>query len=116
MLVIFFRGRNPAGIIEDARNEGILQDGDKVVIVCRENDNLAQPGDVTSVELPKVEPVTLVANGGTTAQVVPLIVNIVKNCSHAMIADLQRDGLKILYRQGMASRSSIARGWGVNDE
>lgn len=70
--VIFFRGRNTAGIIEDARAAGI--DGE-FVIVCRDGDALAEPGDIPVSEF-KIEPsddIIVVANGGTTAQAAPVI-------------------------------------------
>jgi len=79
-LVVFFRGRNTAAIMNDAHEAEILDPGDRVVVVARKGDELAQPGDVFpgwdgqyGVPLTGYVKVVVIANGGTTAQQVPLI-------------------------------------------
>jgi hypothetical protein len=79
-LVVFFRGRNTASIMSDANGAEILDPGDRVVVVAREGDELAAPGDVVpawdggyGIPLTGYVKVVVIANGGTTAQQVPLI-------------------------------------------
>lgn len=68
--VIFFRGRNTKGIIEDARAAGI--DGE-FIVVCRDGDALAEPGDIPVSDFEPGDDIIIVANGGTTAQAAPVI-------------------------------------------
>lgn len=79
-LVVFFRGRNTSSIMNDAHNAGILDPGDRVVVVARKGDELAEPGDVFpgwdggyGVPLTGYAKIIVVANGGTTAQQAPLL-------------------------------------------
>ena len=79
-IVVFFRGRNTANIMSDANRAEILDPGDRVVVVAREGDELAEPGDVFpgwdggyGIPLQGVQKLTIVANGGTTAQQAPLL-------------------------------------------
>lgn len=72
---IFFRGRNTAAIVNDARLAGIVPDEATITIVARQDDALAEPGDVTDVpNWHAGDDVRIVANGGTSAQLVPVIV------------------------------------------
>lgn len=74
---IFFRGRNTAAIIADAAER--LGPADVTIIVAREGDALAQPGDVEGVEPPWVAGEwQIICNGGTTAQLVPLLASIIR--------------------------------------
>lgn len=78
--VIFFRGRNTDGIIADAKAFGIVGDGDKCYVICREGDALAQPGDMTPDQfrndlfIHDDDNFIIIANGGTTKQLVPVVV------------------------------------------
>ena len=78
--IIFFRGRNTAAIMNDARKAGLIPDDAKVVIICRDDDRLAEPGDIQAGRMKSREQCfmpgddwTIVANGGTSAQLAPLL-------------------------------------------
>lgn len=102
MLAIVFRGRNTDNIIADAKREGIITDDHQIVIVCRQDDTLAQDGDVTSLDsIP--DDTTIIANGGTTAQLVPILLDVTQFAHRYRIVDVQRDGIVIL-AQGTGSR------------
>ena len=70
--VIFFRGRNTKSIIQDAERLGVVTQKDKIIVVCRKNDDLAEPGDEIGVHHIDGN-VVVVCNGGTTQQQVPVI-------------------------------------------
>ena len=79
-LVIFFRGRNTSRVMNDAHSAGVLDPGDRVVVISRKDDTLAEAGDVSpgwdgryGVPLEGYQKLVVVANGGTTAQQAPLL-------------------------------------------
>lgn len=78
--VVFFRGRSTAAIMEDARRLGLLCEQDRVIIVKRRHDQLAEPGDVLEPPFPIWGELVVVCNGGTTEQQVPTIVNAMQHC------------------------------------
>lgn len=114
MRTIFFRGRNTAAIIEDARR--YLGDLGEITVVCRDGDQLYEVGDIAISDLSLIvsdgEDLAVVANGGTTAQLVPVVASLTRNAASAdalagswdsqgriperswkyHILDLQRDG------------------------
>ena len=115
--VIFFRGRNTGNIIADAKAFGVLTETDDVVIVARKGDALAEEGDVTEVLPQTAGELTIVANGGTTAQLAPYLFNLGFAAGgdvarryderiydaydpnprlHLKVLDLQRDGVTVL--------------------
>lgn len=71
--VVFFRGYNTANIIADARRFGLIGDHDTIVVMCRKDDALAEPGDRIHIGLIN-GPVVVVCNGGTTGQQIPVVV------------------------------------------
>ena len=96
--VVFFRGRNTSGILSDARRLGVVADDDRVVVICRENDALAEEGDVTVPPMPKPDDqLIVVANGGTTAQAAPYLFALGGTTGGCVkVIDLQRDGVAVL--------------------
>jgi hypothetical protein len=95
--IVLFRGRNTSAILADARRLGIAADDDAVVVVCRENDPLAEEGDVTVPPMPKPDDqLVVVANGGTTAQAAPYLFAIGGTTGGVRVIDLQRDGVTVL--------------------
>lgn len=77
--IVLMRGRNTANIEADARAAGIIRNGDQVMVICRAGDALAQEGDYTPQQewlLQTKDEVIIIANGGTSAQIVPVIANI----------------------------------------
>jgi len=83
MLVVFFRGRNTDKIIKDARDAGLVPDGANTVVMCLPNDKLAQPGDVTDVTWHDTGHRRIIANGGTTRQLVPILVGLAESAISA---------------------------------
>ena len=95
--VVLFRGRNTTGILSDARRLGVVADDDRVVVICRENDALAEEGDVTVPPMPKPDDqLIVVANGGTTAQAAPYLFALGGATGCVRVVDLQRDGVTVL--------------------
>lgn len=78
--VVFFRGRNTAAIVEDARKLNLLSHDDKIIIVKRLHDSLAEPGDLPDLPLPVTGELVVVCNGGTTQQQVPTIAKTMLHC------------------------------------
>ena len=103
-----FRGRNTAGIEADARVAGIIGADDEIVVVARQGDALAQPGDVTQLDdlVGQADLVVVICNGGTSAQLVPIIMALVQTAEwegydHALkwywaAYDVQMDGVTLL--------------------
>ena len=98
---IIFRGRNTEGIAQDAEGAGALHG--YTVIVSRKNDPLAQEFDRTvegMLSMLENNPntwVVLFANGGTTAQLVPILVHLTtKHKGPVKVYDCQREGVSLL--------------------
>lgn len=75
-IVILFRGRNTEGVFQDACKAGLVPDGAEIITIAHENDALAQPSDVTVDKCLwdiRTGNTVVIANGGTTAQLVPVI-------------------------------------------
>lgn len=80
MRVILFRGRNTTRILEDARAAGVLAPDARVEIICRETDDLAQPGDISVSRFHAGncgDDTVVIANGGTTAQSIRVVATLV---------------------------------------
>jgi len=95
-VILLFRGRNTDGIRADAVARGLIdEERDQVVVVCRDDDRMAQPGDITVTQAARHHTsgeVTLIANGGTTAQLVPLLLAAMENAQRVVVHDVQPDG------------------------
>jgi len=81
MLVVFFRGRNTAAIVDDSRRAGLVPEDAHIVIVARRDDALREEGDVTECNWGQADHVRVIANGGTTAQAIPLIVALAESAA-----------------------------------
>lgn len=102
---IFFRGRNTDGIITDARAYGLANGN--VVIVARDGDALAKPGDrfasdfVGDLAFSFGGDITIVANGGTTAQAAPIISRVAFEAGRgrvsARVVEIPLDGRLIVH-------------------
>ena len=90
---IVLLGRNTEGIIKDVKKEfGETVD---ILVITRNNDSLNPPENYPSVSISEFKPehsYIVIANGGTTAQLIPLIKTLVENNSTFEVWDLQRDG------------------------
>ena len=99
--VIFFRGRNTEAIKNDCFSKYLNKDNSEIVIICRDNDNLREQGDLTVsefLEKPDVFQEILVANGGTTAQQIPICCHLLTKKCKLKIIEVDRDGVvSVLY-------------------
>lgn len=84
--LIVFRGRNTENIVNDALEAGVVREDAEIVVVAREGDQLAQPGDVTPSTLSLLDSreddhdvtIVVIANGGTSVQLVPILIRLAK--------------------------------------
>jgi len=94
MIVVVFLGRSIEGILADVRREF---PGDDVLVITRENDSLQPPAGVSSCSVGAFAPAEqeeyrVVANGGTTRQILPVLKKLVESHADFTAWDLQRDG------------------------
>lgn len=89
--LVVFRGRNTAAIVQDAISAGLVPTDHQLVVVCRLGDAMAEPGDISPGQFQIGDgEIVVVANGGTSAQLVPLVVALAQ-CALGM--DLRSDDL-----------------------
>ena len=84
-MIVAFRGRRTAAILHDAHRAGLYDDDDEIVVVCRRDDRLREPADVEAHDLDtwsECDDMVIIANGGTTAQLVPVLIATVRE--HAL--------------------------------
>jgi len=94
-MILSFLGRNTEGILADARREFPNEQG--VLVISRDGDQLQPPAGVVPVPVSEFAPVkgesyTLIANGGTTAQLLPVVKRLVEEGVEFTAWDLQREG------------------------
>jgi hypothetical protein len=94
-MIVTFLGRNTPGILADARRE--FGEDLKVLVVSRDGDQLQPPAGVETVSVSEFEPTvgesyTLIANGGTSSQLLPVVKRLVKVGVSFQAWDLQREG------------------------
>lgn len=99
MLFLFLNGRSTAGIVADARKA--FGEDIEILVVARDGDALAAPEGLSTTPVSRFEPIegtsyTLVANGGTSAQLVPVLLRLERSTSQYRVVDLQRDGVIVL--------------------
>lgn len=73
----------------------------EIIVVSRDNDSFEPPEGLPAVEVSKFEPqpgarYTVVANDGTAAQLVPVLLRLVRAGVALKVYDLQRDGVREL--------------------
>lgn len=93
-MFILFLGRSTAGILADAIDEFGEQE---VLVVSRDGDSLEPPAGLRTVPVSQFQPeegeqYLLIANGGTSAQLLPVVKRLVEAGSSFEAWDLQRDG------------------------
>ena len=93
-MIISFLGRNSEGILADARREFGNQ---QVLLVARDGDQLAPPPGMSCVPVSAFKPEAseeyiLIANGGTSAQLLPVVKRLVESGVKFQAWDLQREG------------------------
>ena len=95
MTTIIFLGRSVDGIIADAQSHFGTPVED-ILVVSRDGDNLPVPEGLSVVEVSSFEPqpdaeYTVIANGGTSAQLVPVLLRLFQAGVPMRIYDMQRD-------------------------
>lgn len=97
-MFILFLGRNTLGILEDARRA--FPDVVGVTLIARDGDQLPAPEglEIVVVEVSKFVPkvggdFTLIANGGTSAQLLPVVKRLVTAGCTFTAWDLQREAV-----------------------
>jgi len=75
-MILSFLGRNTEGILADAHREFPSEQG--VLVISRDGDQLQPPAGVEVVSVSAFVPVasesyTLIANGGTSSQLLPVV-------------------------------------------
>jgi hypothetical protein len=98
-VLVLFLGRSVGGILADAVAH--LGGFAEIVIVSRDGDQLEPPEGLPVVEVSKFETqpgarYTVVANGGTAAQLAPVLMRLCRAGVALKVYDLQRDGAKEL--------------------
>lgn len=94
-MIISFLGRSTDGILADARREFPSEQG--VLVISRDGDQLQPPAGVEVVRVSAFAPVagesyTLIANGGTSSQLLPVVKRLVEAGATFTAWDLQREG------------------------
>ena len=94
-MIILFLGRSVDGILADARREFPEE---PFLVVSRDNDTLPPPAGLETVQVSQFRPLvgtsyTVIANGGTSAQLVQVLKNLVRSGVSMKVFDLQRDGM-----------------------
>lgn len=98
-MLIIFLGRSIDGILADAREEW---PSEQVLVVKRDGDQLQAPEGLQTVEVSGFQPeagveYVVVANGGTSAQLVPVLKSLVEAGVPMKVFNLQRDGVSQLW-------------------
>jgi hypothetical protein len=93
-MILSFLGRNTESILSDARREFGNQ---PAMVVTRDGDQLQPPAGVETVSVSQFQPAmgmeyTLIANGGTAAQLLPVVKKLVDVAADFAAYDLQREG------------------------
>jgi len=101
---IFILGRNLDSIFDEACDEFGITKEDNIYIITREHDQLEVPDlhpnqkQVLASTAPVCDNIYVIANGGTTAQMIPYTVRLVQEAKGLCeIIDLQKDGKKTLW-------------------
>ncbi len=94
-MLILFLGRSIDGILADARREFPEETG--ILVVSRENDTLPPPAGLDTIPVSRFQPelgtaYTVISNGGTSSQLVPVLKRLVEAGVPMQVFDLQRDG------------------------
>ena len=94
-MIILFLGRSTEGVLADARRE-FPPEADALVL-SRDNDQLPPPAGVDCIPASRFSPVpgvryVVVANCGTTQQLLPAVKKLVEAQAEFSAWDLQRDG------------------------
>ncbi|MEK7537014.1 MAG: hypothetical protein AAB584_01015 [Patescibacteria group bacterium] len=94
-MILSFLGRNTEGILADARRGFPNEQG--VLVISRDGDQLQPPAGVEVVPVSAFAPAagesyTLIANGGTSSQLLPVVKRLVEAGAVFTAWDLQREG------------------------
>jgi len=100
MNVIVFNGNSVEKIIADAKALGVGGENPRFIIITRKDDRLAAPEEYRTARVDQITEFNgdddiVIANGGTTAQQIPLVLWAAKN-GHSII-EITRDREIIRY-------------------
>lgn len=98
-MLIIFLGRSVDGILADARD---AFPSEEILVVTRDGDQLQPPAGLATVSVSQFQPqagveYSVVANGGTSAQLVLVLKALVSAGAPMKVYDLQRDGVARLW-------------------
>jgi len=93
---ILFLGNNTEGILLDVQKK--FGGDNKAIVICRDNDRLQPPAGIESTTVSDFKPekdkkYIIIANGGTSAQLLPTITKLLEANIDFDAYDLQRDGM-----------------------
>ena len=96
-MLILFLGRSINGVLADARRE--FPEEEEVLILTRKDDQLASPSGLAAIAADDFMPAAgvayvVIANGGTTSQMVPTLKKLVDSYADVSVWDVQRDAPK----------------------
>jgi len=94
-MLILFLGRSVEGILADAKEE--FPEEQEILVLTRKNDQLQPPAGLTAIPADEFRPdsettYVVIANGGTTSQVLPTVKRLVEADTNFTAWDLQREG------------------------
>jgi hypothetical protein len=100
-MILFFLGRSIEGILHDAETTLFSNDHEKLVL-SRDNDQMPAPAGIPCIPASMFQPEVgrtyiVVANGGTTQQLIPTIKRLVESGVSFTIYDLQQDRMTCLW-------------------
>ena len=95
-MLVSFLGRSTEGILRDARK---AFPGEQILLVSRDNDAIQPPADVSCISVSEFEPdldksYTVISNGGTAVQLIPVVMRLVRAGVDMRIFDLQIDSIE----------------------
>ncbi len=98
-MLLIFLGRSIEGILNDARK---AFPSEEILVITRDGDQLQPPVGLANVTVSKFQPqvgveYSVVSNGGTSAQLVPVLRELVRAGALVKVFDLQRDGIVQLW-------------------
>ena len=96
-MLVLFLGRSTDGILKDTKRE--FPDEKEVIVVSRDGDKLEAPeglkvATVSEFTADTTKTYTIISNGGTSAQLLPVVKKLVEASASFSAYDLQRDGVQ----------------------
>ena len=95
-MLVSFLGRSTEGILRDARE---AFPDEQIMLISRDNDAIQPPADVPCIPVSEFQPdldksYTVISNGGTAVQLIPVVMRLVRAGVDLKIFDLQIDSIE----------------------